>query len=117
MLNDADLKFEPVGDRELTHGNYISYLEGENRDKRKQAFRNMYEAYKRHINTIGATYSNSVKYDCAAARMHNYSSARNAALFGDNIPESVYDNLITEIHEALPTLHPLSRIKKKGART
>ena len=114
MLNDADLKFEPVGGRELTHGNYISYLEGENRDKRKQAFRNMYEAYKRHINTIGATYSNSVKYDCAAARMHNYSSARNAALFGDNIPESVYDNLITEIHEALPTLHRYLRLRKKA---
>ena len=114
MLNDADLKFEPVGDRELTHGNYISYLEGENRDKRKQAFRNMYEAYKRHINTIGATYSNSVKYDCAAARMHNYSSARNAALFGDNIPESVYDNLITEIHEALPTLHRYLGLRKKA---
>ena len=57
MLNNADLTFGTVVDEDgdtvnLTHGNYISFMECHDREVRKAAFTNMYEAYKKLINTI-----------------------------------------------------------------
>ena len=65
----------------------------------------MYEAYKALINTIAVNYNYNVKTDVVSARIRKYSSARQAALSGGNIPEEVYDNLISVVHEYLPVLY------------
>ena len=62
MLNNADLTFGTVVDEDgdtvnLTHGNYITFMESHDREVRKSAFSNMYEAYKALINTIAAAYN------------------------------------------------------------
>ena len=118
MLNNADLSFGTVVDEEgdtvnLTHGNYITFMESHNRDLRKAAFSNMYEAYKSHINTIATTYNYNTKNDVVSARIRKYSSARAAALSSGNIPEEVYDNLIAVVHEYLPVLHRYIELRKK----
>ena len=41
-----------------------------------------------------STLSGKIKKDNFNARVRNYSSARDAALSENNIPESVYDNLV-----------------------
>src|SRR5699024_5723801 len=43
----------------------------------------------------------------------NHSSARAAALSGNNIPESVYDQLVEAINEKLPLLHRYVKLRKK----
>src|SRR5699024_19345 len=43
----------------------------------------------------------------------NHSSARAAALSGNNIPESVYDQLVEAINEKLPLLHRYVSLRKK----
>lgn len=121
MLNNADLTFGTVVDEDgdtvnLTHGNYITFMESHDRDLRKAAFTNMYEAYKAHINTIATTYNYNVKNDVVSARIRKYDSARQAALSAGNIPEEVYDNLIAVVHEYLPILAPLYRAAQKSAR-
>ena len=118
MLNDADMKFGEVKRDdgktvELTHGTYINLMRSHNRDVRKDAYDKTYKAYESHINTIAANYAANVKTDCISARVRNYPSARAAALFGGNIPESVYDNLITAVHEALPALHEYIKLRKE----
>ena len=45
--------------------------------------------------------------------MRNYSSAREAALSANNIPESVYENLVGAIHDNLDLLHRYVRLRKK----
>ena len=57
MLNNADLKFGEIRDEdgdlaEVTHGNYIKFMESRDRAVRKEAFTHVYEAYKGLINTI-----------------------------------------------------------------
>src|SRR5690606_35814158 len=42
-----------------------------------------------------------------------YKSARAAALSSNNIPETVYDNLINTIHDNLPLLHRYVDLRKK----
>ncbi len=118
MLSDLDMSFGKITDEngaeeDLTHGNYITFMRSRNRAVRKEAYERMYAQYKGHINTIAANYSTSVKTDVIGARLRSYSSSRNSALYGENIPESVYDNLITEVHNALPSLHRYIEVRKK----
>ncbi len=118
MLNDADMKFGTVHDEdgkevELTHGNYINFMRSQNREVRKEAYTHCYEAYKGMINTIATNYSTSVKTDAISARLRRYPSARNAALSGGKIPESVYDNLIESVRDTLPKMHEYVQLRKK----
>ena len=118
MLSDLDFSFGTVKDEngeetELTHGNYITYMRSHIREVRKEAYDKMYAQYKGHINTIAANYSTNVKTDVIGARLRNYTSARAAALHGGNIPESVYDNLITAVNDALPALHEYIAVRKE----
>jgi oligoendopeptidase F len=118
MLNDADLKFGAIRDEDgdevtLTHGNYITFMRSQDREVRKSAFEHCYKAYKGLINTIATNYSYNVKTDVVKARIRKYDSSRQAALAGDNIPESVYDNLIESVHAYLPVLHQYIATRKK----
>ena len=118
MLNNADLTFGTVVDEDgdevnLTHGNYITFMESQDRSLRKSAFTNMYEAYKAFINTIATTYNYNTKNDAVSARIRKYDSARQAALSSGNIPEEVYDNLIAVVNEYLPVLHRYIALRKK----
>ena len=118
MLNNADIKFGTLldedGDQvELSHGNYISFMQSHDRRVRKDAFELEYEAYKSLINTISKAYSYNVKTDVISARLRKYTSAREASLSSGNIPEKVYDNLIKVVHDYLPTLHKYIELRKK----
>ena len=118
MLNNADLDFGTIVDEDgdtvnLTHGNYITFMESHDRNVRKAAFTNMYEAYKALINTIAVNYNYNTKTDVVSARIRKYDSARQAALSGGNIPEEVYDNLIEVVNEYLPVLHRYIELRKK----
>lgn len=118
MLNNADIKFGKIEDEkgnlvDLTHGNYISFMESHNRDVRHRAYEAMYTAYKNLINTISTTYSYNTKTDVVNARIRKYASSREAAMSGDNISEEVYDNLIKVINENLPTMYKYMETRKK----
>ena len=118
MLNDADMSFGMISGEdgesfELTHGNYIHAMESADRILRNNAFEAMYRQYKNHINTITAIYNTNVKADCTKASIRHYKSARQAELYAHDIPESVYDNLISVVHEYLPVMHKYTEIRKK----
>lgn len=118
MLNNADLKFAAITDEdgdqvEVTHGNYIKFMENHDRNVRKAAYHAMYDSYKKLINTIATAYNYNTKTDVVGARIRKYESARAAALSGDNIPAEVYDNLVSVVNENLPTLHKYVELRKK----
>lgn len=118
MLNNADIKFGKITDEdgdevELTHGNYITFMESHSRQVRKDAYEQMYAPFKSMINTIGATYNYNTKTDVISARIRKYDSARHAALSGDNIPGEVYDNLIKVVNDNLPAVHRYMEIRKR----
>lgn len=118
MLNNADLTFGTIIDEDgdevtLTHGNYITFMESQDREVRKQAFTNMYEAYKKLNNTIATNYNYNTKTDVVGARIRKYASSLNAALDGNNIPTDVYRNLIAEVRKSLPVVHKYVELRKK----
>ena len=117
MLNDADMKFGTIKDEngeeiEVTHGSYISLMESHDREVRKAAFDAVYNTYKGHINTLSALYNTSVKNDVITSQIRNYGSSRKRALEPNEIPESVYDNMIDVVHEYLPVMHDYVALRK-----
>lgn len=119
QLTDADLKFgeielEPGRVVELSHSSYAVCLENPNRDVRKKAFHQYYAQFAGHANTLAATLAGSVRQDVYQAKVRNYASARAAALFPDNVPESVYDNLIAAVRANLPAVHKYYTVRKRA---
>lgn len=118
MINNADMKFGKIKNEkgeevELTHGNYISFMESQDREVRKNAYQTLYKAYRAQKNTIAAAYNYNVKTTNLIAKLRNYDSALSAELYGDNIPEEVYTNLIDAVSEKLPVLHRYVSLRKK----
>ncbi|SDJ86914.1 oligoendopeptidase F [Sediminibacillus albus] len=118
MLNNADLTFPAVKDEEgnevdLTHGRYINFLESDDPRVRREAFQAMYDTFGSFKNTFASTLSGAVKKNNFYAKVRNYNSARQAALDNNNIPEEVYDNLVSAVNERLPLLHRYVELRKR----
>lgn len=118
MLNEADMTFGDVenenGEKvQLTKGRYVSFLESKNRNVRENAFNTLYEAYLAHKNTISSTYYGNVQADVTTSEIRGYNSSLEMALSDDNIPVSVYDNLIETVRNHLPLLHRYVSLRKK----
>lgn len=118
MFNNADIRFADILDENgkevtLTQGNYISYMERENRDVRKAAFSSMYQTYKQHINTIAAIYDNKVRGTAFFAKQRKYSSALEATLDDSEVPTSVYYKLIETVHENMKPMYDYVSLRKK----
>lgn len=118
MLNNADLKFPKVKNEdgeevELTHGRYIQFLESKNQDVRRDAFKAMYDTYGKLRNTLASTLGANVTKNIFYAKARKYDSALDMSLYGDNIPQSVYTNLIDTIHKHLPLMHRYMDLRKK----
>ncbi|RBP92186.1 oligoendopeptidase F [Cytobacillus firmus] len=118
MLNNADLEFPSIKDGngeevEITHGRFIRFLESDEQRVRHDAFKAVYETYGKFRNTFASTLSGNVKKDNFNAKIRNYESARHAALAANNIPESVYENLVNTINDNLHLLHRYVKLRKK----
>lgn len=118
QLLDADLKFgEITNDKgelvELTNSSFIQMLNSSNRDVRKTAFHQFYEQFEGHKNTLAATLNGSVQTDIYYAKARNYDSALDAALFSDNVPRSVYENLIKTVRGSLDGLYRYYDLRRR----
>lgn len=118
MLNNADIQFPSIKDEngnevDVTHGRYIRFLESADQRVRKDAFQAVYDTYGKFKNTFASTLSGQVKKDNFNARVRKYNSARHAALAADNIPESVYENLVNTVNKNLHLLHRYVKLRKK----
>ncbi len=118
QLNDADLKFGEISDAtghtlELTNATFGQLLINPDRDTRRRAFHQYYAQFTAHENTLAATLAGSTHRDVYYARARNYSSSLEAALFPDNVPVSVYDNLITAVRDSLPVVHEYFDVRRR----
>ncbi len=119
QLNDADLKWRTVrnekGERvELSHATYGAFMQSESRAVRKDAFHTFYEQYDAHRNTIGAALAGSVAKDVYYAKARGYGSALESALFPDNVPMKVYDNLIESVRANLKSVHRYYELRRRA---
>ncbi len=118
QLLDSDMKFGTVKNEEnesveLTNSSFSQFLNSPKRAVRKAAFKKYYEQFTGHENTLAATLSGSVQKDIYYARARGYDSALASALYSDNVPISVYDNLIAAVRENLPAVHRFYDLRRR----
>ena len=118
QLHDADLKFGLVENEqgeqvELSNTTFSQFLISPQRAVRKTAFHQYYEQFANHENTFAATLSGSILKDVYYAQARGYDSALTAALFPDNMPQTVYDSLITSVRSNLPALHRYYEVRRR----
>ncbi len=119
QLIDSDMKWpvlknEEGQEIELTNSTFILFLESPSREVRETAFRTMYTQFDAHKNTIAAAYNGAVQRDVYYAKARGFKTARESALFSDNVQPAVYDNLIKSVRKGLPTLHRFFQLRKKA---
>ena len=118
QLTDADMKFGSVttgaGEQvELSNATFVTLLHDTSREVRRTAFHQYYAQYEAHANTLAATLSGSNERDVYAAKVRRYPSAVEAALFADNVPIAVYDQLIAAVHAHLPAVHRYYDLRRR----
>lgn len=118
QLLDADLKFGTVKNEkgeqvELSNSNFIQLLHSPVRPVRENAFHQYYAQFTAHENTLAATLSGSVQKDVYYAKAREYESSLNAALFPDNVPRSVYENLVASVRNNLPAVHRYYDVRRR----
>lgn len=119
MLAHADMIFpETLNDDgkkvQLSEGRYNALIRSTNRDVRQQAFTNLFTTYNQYRNTFAATLNGNIKKNIFYAKTRKYSSVLASSLETDNVPLSVYDNLIETVHKHLTPLHKYVELKKKS---
>ncbi|MCU7501303.1 MAG: oligoendopeptidase F, partial [Ignavibacteria bacterium] len=98
---------------ELSAPAFTKYRTVENRSDREKVFSTFFTGYSKFQNTIGANLAGKVKNDLVYSKNRNYASTLEYGLSGPNIPVSVYENLISQIHKNLPTLYRFLDLKKR----
>ena len=118
MFESVDMTFEPVSgedgeEKTLSHGSFAVFRESRCRSERSDAFAKYFGAFAKFINTLAAMYAGSVKFDCYHADVRGYENACQAALFSDNVPVGLYDNLVSTVHGGLDTMKRYLELRRK----
>lgn len=117
-FRNADLKFPKVKDSKgeeymVTAGSYGSLRQSPDRVLRKNAFETVYATYHQYRNTVASILDAQVRQLMFNAKMRNYSSTLEAALDRNEVPVSVYKNLISSVHDNMHYLHEYMDLRKK----
>lgn len=118
-LDNADLSYGKVKDEhgkeiELTKGRFAALQESRDREVRKNAHLAYTQAYLDHGYTLASLYGSSVRKDVVSARIRGYESARQAALFDDNLPDTVYDGLIETVRGGTDILQRYLDLRRRA---
>lgn len=112
ILNNVELKFEDAIDKEnkshpLTLASYQNLVKSSDRQLRRSAFTNLFSSFDKVKMTLSENYYQKVLENEFYRKVRKFDSSMEAALFGNEIPSSVYLNLLSTVEkeENLKQLH------------
>ncbi|MBE2180270.1 MAG: oligoendopeptidase F [Chthoniobacterales bacterium] len=119
QLTNVDLKFGVITDStgtpaELSLGSFSSFLVKPDRDLRRRAFHQFYAEFSDHKFTLASTLASSVRTDVFQAKARNHPSALAAALHRNNIPQTVYSNLVGTVRANLAPLYRYYQLRRRA---
>ncbi len=118
ILTNVDFDFGRIktdeGMQALSQSSFASLIRSKDRALRRRTYMKFYAVYDAHKHSLASLYSGSVKTDKYQAQVRNYPGARAQALFPDNVPEAVYDNLVQTVNDNLPVLHEYYELRMKA---
>ena len=119
LLTNADLKFPTIRDEkgndvELTEERWYRLSRSPDRKVREAAFLGIHGTYEKFQDVIAALYGGSVKSDIFYARARRFPDSLARALFGENVPEAVYNNVVGTADRFAPLMHRLIALRRKA---
>jgi oligoendopeptidase F len=116
-LTNVDMEFGTIetseGEIPLTQSTFSLLMIDPDRAVREKAYRQFYQGFEQHKNTLASLYAGSIHLDVYKSRVRKYPSARAKALFPDKVPEEVYDNLLSSVGANLPKLHRYYDLRRR----
>ena len=117
-LVSADIKFPVIKDGNgndaiVSEGCYMLNMSSDDRVLRKNSFTGLMNTYHHYRNTLAATLTGTCRSRYFYASVHGYRNTMEASLAEENIPVSLYENLIETVHANLKPLHEYITLKKE----
>ena len=117
-FGNADLKFPDAVDAKgeahpLTNSSFVHLEESGDRVLRKSAYENLYHTLASYKNTAAGLLNAQNKQLKFFADARKYPSAFEASLDRNNVPTSVYLNLIEAVHQNMDKMHRYVKLRKK----
>ena len=118
LFTNADMKFPKVADEngneiEMSHSRFYAALYSKDRAYRIRAFKSYLKPYMENINSFSSLFNGNIKSNIFYAKARKHNSAREAALFKNNIPLTVYDNLVDAVNKNFNPMYRWTSLKKK----
>ncbi len=118
VLTNVDIDFgsleTPSGPKPLTQSTFSSFMRNSDRSIRSEAYRRFYSGFDAHRHTLASLLAGSVRLDTYQARVRRFETSRSRALFPDDVPERVYDNLVATVGANLEALHEYYSLRRRA---
>jgi oligoendopeptidase F len=118
-LTTADMKFPAItlSTGETVTVSYSQYrailATNRNQEDRAAAFRALHDTYAADLNTYASIYTGVCERDWFQARARRYTSTLEAALDGNNIATTVFENLVASTRANVAPLQRYHRLRKR----
>lgn len=117
-MMDADMVFPDAVDGEgvahpVSHGTFVPLERSDDRVLRESAYHSLYGSLQKFANSAAAMLNAQNQQLDFFAKARKYPSALEAAVDANNVPSSVYYNLIEAVHRNLDKFHRYVRLRKK----
>ena len=93
--------------------NYRKALDSEDRSFRQRYYEGLLSVYRQFVNTICSALAANTHYHVLAAKSRHYASSLEKALAPNNIPLTVYDNLLSTLRTNLAPLQEYLGFRKQ----
>jgi len=118
VFRSADMPFPEItlanGEKvRLDASGYEKYRASPNKADRDAAFKAFWTRYNEFTRTFAATLNATVEASVAQRDVRKFPTTLDASLFDDNIPRSVYMQLLADVNANLPTLHRYLKLRQK----
>ena len=118
IFTNTEFEFEDIKTKDgktlkMNTALFSKYLSDKDEDIRKQAFESMYNAYKKHINTITELYLTRVRQRVVSSELRKYKSSLDSATSNDDSNVQVYETLLKEVNKNLYLNHEYLELKRE----
>src|ERR1051326_4152549 len=119
LLSNTELRWRKVKDPEgkeleITSSSYTAALQSKNREFRKAAFEALMGSFLDVRSTLASTLAGAMERDWFYSKARKYPTALAAALDAENLPDSVYDNLVKTVNDHRSSLQRYVALKKRA---
>lgn len=118
QFRNADLRFPDIKAADgtpiqVTQGSYIPLMESSDVNIRRQAFQSVYHTLEAYKNSLAAMLDAQIKTLTFYRKARKFNSNIEKALFGNEVPVSVYENLIRSVNDHMPSMYKYMALRKK----